>query len=195
MSNPESQQLSGLVDKLVEQTDGDKVTIGELIESIDSRSFGPLLLLGGLLAASPLGMVPGMSIFTGSIIVIVAGQLLFGRSTPWLPKKLLELKFDRQRLANTRKKLRPWLRWAERPIQARLVAIVQPPFEQVVAAICILLAATFFPLSVVPFAVFLPAAAICFFALGLSARDGLLTLFAFILTGGTLWAAIVYWPF
>lgn len=190
-----SSELSDLVDNLVEGTSGDRVSLKDLLSTIDTRSYGPLLLLPGLVAASPLGAIPGMSVVTGSIILLVASQLLVGLSHPWLPSRLLELTFDRDRLTSTRERLRPWLAWAERPVKSRLTRLVEPPFEQVIAACCIVLALLFYPLALVPFAVFLPALAVCFFALALSARDGILAVFAFVFTAGTVWAAIATWPF
>lgn len=188
-------KLSDLVDTLVEGTSGDRVSVGDLLSTLNTRSYGPLLLLPGLMGASPLGAVPGMSIVTGSLILLTAGQLLAGMSHPWFPSRLLDLEFDRERLTSTRKKLRPWLAWAERPIRSRLTTLIEPPFEQVAAACCIALALLFYPLALVPFGVFLPAIAVCFFGLALSARDGLLAAFAFVLTVGTVWTAIAFWPF
>lgn len=188
-------KLTHLIDRVAEGTSGDKVSVGDLLDALDTRSYGPLLLLPALIAASPLGAVPGMSVVTGSIIVLVAGQLLVGRSHPWLPGRLLELSFDRSRLTATRDRMKPWLAWAERPVQARFTVLVDPPVEQAVAVCCLVLAALFYPLALVPFAVFLPAVAICFFALGLSARDGLLCLFGLILTAATAWATVAFWPF
>lgn len=188
-------KLSDLLDTMVEGVSGDKVTLGELLDTVQTRSYGPLLLVPAMVAASPIGAVPGMSVVTGTIIILVAVQLLGGRKYPWIPKRLRDFEFNRERLSATRKKLQPWLEWAERPIQTRMTRLVEPPVEQGIAVVCIALALLFYPLAVVPFGVFLPATAIMFFALSLSARDGLLTLFAVGLTGATLWAAVAFWPF
>lgn len=188
-------KVSDLLDEMVEGSEGDKVSLGDLLDAVESRSFGPLLLVPALIAASPIGAVPGMSIITGSIIILLAGQLLAGRSHPWIPKPLRNFEFKRERLTKTRKKLGPWLKWIEKPIHSRLTMFVKPPAEQIIAVICIALALLFFPLALVPFGIFLPSTAIIFFALGLSARDGLLTLIAFCLTAATVYAAIAFWPF
>ncbi|TWT90059.1 Exopolysaccharide synthesis, ExoD [Pseudobythopirellula maris] len=188
-------KLSDLFDSLVDNTSGEKVSIGDLMDALDTRTFGPLLLLPGIIAASPIGAVPGMSIVTGSMIILIAGQILIGRKKPWLPNRLLEFEFSRDRLTATKKKLGPWMEWAERPIQARYPVLVDPPAAQIVAVACILLALTFYPLALFPFGVFLPATAVCFYALGLSSRDGLLTLFAAVLTTASLWALYAFWPF
>jgi hypothetical protein len=195
MPPPAATKLTDLLDTMVEGSSGEKVTLGELLDAVESRSFGPLLLVPALVAASPIGAVPGMAIVTGSIIILLAVQLLAGRNHPWIPNRFRDFEFDRERLTSTRKKLGPWLKWAERPIQTRLTVLVEPPFEQAIAVICIGLALLFYPLALVPFGVFLPSTAIAFFALGLSARDGLLTLFALGFTAATVWATVVFWPF
>lgn len=195
MSEAASMKLSELIDRLVEDTSGEKVSLGELLDALHTRSYGPLLLAPGLLAASPIGAIPGMSILTGSIILLISLQILVGRKRPWIPKRLLEFEFDRDRLTRTREKIGPWLEWAERPVQSRWTALVEPPFTQIIAACCAVLALSFYPLALVPAGVFMPAVTICFFALALSARDGVLTLFALVLTAMTGWAAYAFWPF
>ncbi|QDV75612.1 exopolysaccharide biosynthesis protein [Botrimarina mediterranea] len=195
MASESPTKLSELLDEMVEGTNGDKVSLGDLLDTVESRSFGPLLVVPALIAASPIGAVPGMSVITGSMIILLAGQLVAGRRHPWLPQRIRDFEFDRERLTKTRKKLRPWLKWAERPIQARLTMLVEPPADRVIAVICIALSLLFYPLALVPFGVFLPSVAILFFGVGLSARDGLLTLFAFGMTAATVWAAIAFWPF
>lgn len=183
-------KLSDLADQLVEKSTGDKVTLDDLINALDTRSYGPILLMPALLAASPIGAVPGMSIVTGTIIVMIAFQLLIGRSNPWLPKWLLDLSFERDRLTSMRKKYKPWLKWLENPIHQRLTYLVEHPFDKVIAIGCIMLAILFYPLALVPFGVFLPAVALCLFALSLSAHDGILALVALLLTLLTLFAAV-----
>lgn len=190
-----SHTLTDLLDRLAENTSGEKVSLGDLLHSLDTRSYGPLLLAAGLIAASPLGMVPGMSIVTGSIIIVLSAQMLFGMKHPWLPKRLLSLEFDRDRVTATREKLKPWLRWAERPIRARYTKLVQPPVTQLIALGCIGLSLLFYPLALVPFGVFLPATAVTLFALALAARDGLLAILAAVLTAAAGWATYAFWPF
>lgn len=191
-----TQPVTDVLDNMVENTDGEKVSLKDLLDALDSRSYGPLLLLVGVIATAPIiGGIPGMSILTGTLVIVLCGQMLFLRSHPWLPKKLLNFEFDREKLDNAVEKTKPWTKWAEKGVRKRLVVLAEGPALIGVAAVCILLGLTFYPLAVVPFAVFAPGIAICIFAVGITARDGLLVLLGYI--SSAVSAVVLYqmWPF
>ncbi len=187
--------LSEVVDKMVEETEGDeKVSLRQLMATLDSRSYGPMLLIPAVLAAIPLvGGIPGVSILTGALIVIVAIQAVFGQSKPWLPSRLLQFSFPRERLVRGNKKIRPWVKRSESVIHSRLTYLTDPPYFQVIAVCCVLMGILFLPLALLPMAVLIPAIAVGFFSLGLMARDGYLIVAGFVLTvtalGLVIWAA------
>lgn len=183
--------LTALLDQLADDTEGGQTSLGDLLDALDSRSFGPMLLIPALIAVSPLGGIPGMSLVTGSMIVLLAGQLMLGASHPWLPTWLLDLSFSHRRLEQVVEKSKPWVRWLEKPIQSRWEFLAQRPASQIVAAICILLAASFYPLALLPFAVAVPGIAIVLFAVGLTAQDGLLILLGLVASAAAAWALIV----
>ncbi len=191
----DSQSLSSVWEQLLDGTEGDERTsLRDLFDALGTRGYGPLLLLPALIAASPLGAIPGMALITGALIFLIAGQALLGQSRPWLPGWLLGFSFDRERLASADEKLGPWLAWIERFITSRLTGLVSPPMVRVVAAVCMLLAISFFPLALLPFAVLAPSGAIVLLSVGLIARDGLLVLAGL---GSTLLAGYLvaaFWP-
>lgn len=54
---------------------------------IGRRSFGPLLLMAGLIILAPVvGDIPGVPSIMGVFIVLVSVQLLIGQEHFWLPK-------------------------------------------------------------------------------------------------------------
>ncbi len=187
--------LSEVVDKMVEETEGDEeVTLRQLLSALDSRSYGPMLLIPAVLAIIPLvGGIPGVSMLTGALIVIVAIQAVFGQSKPWLPSRLLQFSFPRKRLVKGNKKIRPWVKKSESLIHSRLPYLTAPPYFQIIAVCCVLMGLLFFPLALLPMAVIIPAIAVGFFSLGLMARDGYLIVLGFMLTvlalGLVIWAA------
>ena len=191
-NDPEN--LTQFVDHMVEETDGDIVTLGELLDTVSHRSYGPLLLLPALLAASPIGAIPGMSIITGMIIILIAAQMLFGLIHPWLPRKLEDVEFSRKRLTGFREKSRRWTKWLDRPLARRWQALTKAPWVQLVALACIILALLFYPLALIPYGVFLPSITICLMAVGLMARDGIVVAVGLLLAIGSIVAAIVLWP-
>src|SRR6202008_2687926 len=79
---------------LLKETSGDTVTLGQLMRIVERRSFGAVILLLGLIAVSPLTIVPGATWTVAAVTLLFSVQLLFGRR-PILPKAMLDLKMPR----------------------------------------------------------------------------------------------------
>ncbi len=189
------ENLTEFVDHLADETEGEKVTLGELLDTISHRSYGPLLLLPALLAAAPpIGGIPGMSILTGVVIFLIAGQMLLGFEHPWLPKRLLNFEFKRDRLTSFQEKSKGWLRWLDKPLSKRWTPLTEPPWVRLIALVCVLLAPLFVPLALLPFAVAIPSGAICVLAIGLMARDGVVVAIGLALALVSVATVVVFWP-
>ncbi|QDT35520.1 exopolysaccharide biosynthesis protein [Thalassoglobus polymorphus] len=189
------ESLESLVDESKEEMDGDEVNIGELLDSFESRGFGPLLLIPALISISPLGTIPGMSIVTGSLIFVIATQMIFRSDHPWIPKRLEEISFSRERYDKTIDKMTPWIKWIDHWVCDRWGFMTVGPMHYVVAAVMILLSLTYYPLAVVPFGVLLPGTAMAFFALGITMRDGYLVTLGLVAACGAAYGMLALWPF
>ncbi|TWT59157.1 Exopolysaccharide synthesis, ExoD [Thalassoglobus neptunius] len=108
-NSKKSDALIDVVDDAYEQVDGDSTKVGDLMDAISNRGFGPLILAPSLISLSPLGGIPGVSIVTGSIIVLVAVQMLFRSDHPWIPKRLEEFSVPTDRVKKSIEKYRPWM--------------------------------------------------------------------------------------
>lgn len=183
----DSASLRDLLDDFIENTEGDEARLGDLLEAAGPRSYGPLLVIPSLLAAFPLtGGIPGMSILTGSIIFLIAVQMFFSSSSsPWLPQRLLDFSFPREKLKRAIEKTKPYASWLDRWFEPRLTFITRAPWHKVVALICAALALTMYPLALLPFAVAVPAIAVLLFGIGLMTKDGLLVLAGYGFVGLT----------
>lgn len=190
-SDDRSTNISSLLQSLIEDTEGENVTLDQLFDTLDQRSYGPLLLLPAAIAVAPTGAIPGMSIVTGSIIALLAIQLLIGKSHPWIPSKLEEFTFGRDTLKKAVRAAIPCAEWIEQFLQRRFEVFVGPPADRIIALICMLLALSMYPLALLPFAVAAPGTAIIFFALALTTKDGLLALAGYIVSAFV--AGLVYW--
>jgi hypothetical protein len=83
----------------LETTDGQaEVSISDLLDSLSSRSHGPMLLFPPIVAISPVGMIPGMSLVTGTLVILIATQIMLFASRPWIPKRLANFEFSREKL-------------------------------------------------------------------------------------------------
>ncbi len=185
-------RLSEILERMSRQGGAERVSLGDLLGAFGGRAFGPLLLIPALIAlVPPVGAIPGMSIATSSIIALVAGQMLFNLSHPWLPGRLLRISFDRDRFETALRWLYPRARRVERFVRPRWTALLQLPFRQAVAVLCIVLAASMYPLALVPFGVSLPSLALVFLALGVTAKDGLVLAIGLAIAAGAAGVACV----
>lgn len=166
---------------------GGEVSVHDIRERIGERSFGPFLLVPALIEISPVGGIPGLPTVLAAIVALFAVQILFGRRHLWLPPFVERRSFDAAKFGKAMNKMEPVGRWTDKVFKPRLEWLAKPPFVNVAAGICILLAATVPPLEIVPFASTLPMGAIAVFGLGLLARDGIAILVAGALSLGSLY--------
>lgn len=178
MSGRASSNLCGLFDRLVEETEGETVTVGDLLSVVGPRSYGPIIVLLGFIAISPLTIIPGATWVVALLTLVITGQIVLGMQSPWIPKKLLQFSFKREHLIAGTKGARGWAEVFDRILQPRLTFLTRKPFLQLVALMCVFAALITFPLGVVPFGPVLPGLTVLVFGLGLMARDGIVIILA-----------------
>ena len=150
----------------------DRLSIGEVLEVIGERGYGPLVLILALIAALPTGAVPGIPSVCGISIALVSTQLIFGKAHPWLPKRLRRLAIERQRYRQVSRRLIPWTRRIDRLVRPRLTVLVQGASTRLIGLACVALGLCMVPLEILPFAAAAPALGIALMGLGLTGRDG-----------------------
>lgn len=83
----ETRGVNDILDRLDELSGSKgKVSLGEIVEHVGSRGYGPFLIVPALVELSPLGAVPGVPTFLAALIILFAMQILFGRRHLWLPQ-------------------------------------------------------------------------------------------------------------
>lgn len=201
---PES--ISALLDALCESVNCDpveaeeRVLMGDLLEQVGRRAYGPLLLVVGLFSISPASVVPGMTWFAAALTLVLAVQMLVGRAKPWLPKRALQMPISRRMLVAGIAKARPAARGVDVLLKPRLAFFTQPPMVNLVALMVILAALVTFPLGFVPLGPLLPGLAVVLFGLGMAARDGVVLALGCGLVGLAAWAVMqvplpsISWP-
>ena len=184
-SNKEDTPLQSVLDQVAATLDGgDSVDLKTVVEAFGNRSFGPIMILCGLCMMTPLGAVPGIPPAFGVIVIVFALQLLFRRKTPWMPEILRKVRIPAEKLLKVQKKIQPVLAKIDGIIRPRLKWAVTGPMQVLISVVAIILSLTFFPLGMLPFGVVAPAAIILLFGLGITARDGVLTLLGLSLSLG-----------
>lgn len=171
--------------------DSNRVSLRSITEELGSRSFGPLLLLAGLVILTPIvGDIPGVPTLMAIIVLLVAGQLLIGRRYLWLPRWLLDRSVARAKVDKALLWMRRPAQFIDRILRPRLAVFVTGPGVYVIALMCVIIAAATPPMEFVPFTANGAGIALTAFGLALIAKDGLLALVAFAFTAATLGAVL-----
>jgi len=152
--------------------EAEHVVLGDLLEEAGHRSFGPVILMLGVVSVSPLTLVPGGNWLVAAVTLVFSVQILLGRSSPWLPPGLEAARFPRRLVEATKASAAPLAHALDRMTAPRLTFLTDPPFIRVVALLAAVTAAITFPLSLFPLGPVLPGAAIILLGIGLTARDG-----------------------
>ncbi|HEX8570017.1 MAG TPA: exopolysaccharide biosynthesis protein [Caulobacteraceae bacterium] len=180
--------LSEVLRELAGRSGDPELRVGEVIDTFDERAFGGILIFLGLLSLIP---IPGATTLTGIPLIFVAVQLIMGRETLWLPRKLLRSGVSR---ANFCEGLQRWLRWiekAERLTKPRMRWATSTAAERLIGLVCLVMALVL----VLPlwFGNLLPAIAVILLSLALLQRDGVLVLMGFAAAIGSFVVLFLVW--
>lgn len=154
----------------VDLADGrlDRISIGDVDESLRGRSFGPLLM--AFAVPNLLPFPPGSSTVLGLPLLFVAFQLAIGRTDIWMPDVLRGRSVSHARYRRLLARALPWLRWTERMMRPRRWPFPPGGGDRAVGIMALVLAVMV--VVPVPFANWMPAFACFCLGVGLTARDG-----------------------
>lgn len=192
----EPKNLQQLLEKLeCAANDRDRVSLAVMMEAIGVRSFGPLLLLAGIILTSPLSGIPGMPTTMSIFVLLIAIQLLFHKDHFWLPQWLLRRSVDGSQLQKATKAVRRPARFVDRWTGPRLTFFSGVVGVHFIALFCVFVAVGTPAMEVVPFSATLAGAALSIFGLSLIARDGLLSFIALLLSSSVIGLIIykIFW--
>jgi hypothetical protein len=192
MSGSEISGLEQVLQAMCDTGEDDRyVYLLDIVPALGQRGFGSLLLVPGLVAASPLSGIPGVPTTMGLLAMIIAAQMAWGRAHVWLPEWLLRRKVARSRLRTALDKLRPVARFFDKLVRPRLPLLTGRLASRILAVICVAVAATMPPLELVPFAATSAGTVLAMFGLALMARDGALVVVGLALLSATAALAVM----
>ncbi|MEQ8557798.1 MAG: exopolysaccharide biosynthesis protein [Henriciella sp.] len=186
-ARPPVNNLESLMTSLCEQTEGETVTVRNLMDAVGRRAYGPILLLLGFISVSPLTFIPGATWLVALITLLVSLQIVIGKKFPWVPRRFLDFEFKRKHLVSGVEGGRKYAHMVDRYLKPRLTILTSPIFAPLIALICVAASVITIPLGFFPFGPLLPGLTILLFGLGLTARDGVFLLLA----GAALTGAII----
>jgi hypothetical protein len=173
---PRPPGLSHVLRTLADREDP-QVSLREVMTALSDRSFGALFIL--IAAPNLIPLPPGSSFIFSVPIIIIAGQLVWGRTFPWLPASILDRKFDRSILKSLVERLGRGLARIESMLKPRL-NLIEPRLEDRLIGLLALVAGVILFLPI-PLANFVPALAIVLLGLGMIERDGIVMLIGVLL--------------
>ena len=175
--------LEQLLDNIADAArERDRITLQQVVEAVGYRSFGPLLLMVGVVTTSPLSGIPGVPTVLGLLILLVAVQLLVGRRHFWLPQWLLRRWVPNRKLNQALGKMQPPARFVDALLRPRLTMLVRRHGTTAIALVCVVVTAVMPLLELVPFSASLAGVALAAFGLALVAQDGVVALIGYALT-------------
>ncbi len=190
--NREPANLEELLDKIEEAADqgSDHITLEDILNVVGRRSFGPLLLVAGIITLAPvIGDIPGVPSIMGMIVFLIAIQLLLRIEHFWLPGWLLKRSIEQKKLKKGLKWVRKPAQFIDRYVKQRLNKFTTGTATYVIAIVCMIIALAMPVMELVPFSANGAGLALTAFGLSIIGHDGLLAIIAFsftIITGGVV---------
>ncbi|HEX2115380.1 MAG TPA: exopolysaccharide biosynthesis protein [Alphaproteobacteria bacterium] len=164
--------IADVLRRIGAHSEDERVTLGEILASLDHRAYGFVLLLLAAANFTPGPSMPGFSTLFGLPAMAMAVQMMLGWSQPWLPPRLARIGMKRARFTATVAKALPVIARLDRVLRPRLTWLVNLTGHRWTGAAVLVQAMLLcLPLPLYPMA---PAASLVLMSLGMIARDGLM---------------------
>ncbi len=163
---------SQVLEDLIEAFPNEKISVGELVDQLDSRAHGVLLLILALPMCIP--NIPGISTIFGVLMIAPALALMLGQRRLWLPGQVRAWTFPRDGFRRALEVAISGLKRVEYLIKPRLSVLTRWPVTSFVGFQSLLMALVL----ILPIwgANLTPGVTVTLTALALMQRDGLLML-------------------
>lgn len=173
---------SALMASLADTMAADRVSVGELVDVLQGRALGLLLLILALPMCVP--NIPGISTIFGVLLIAPAVQLMRGRSSIWAPRQVRAWTVDARGLRSGLRAGAGILRRIERLTRPRLRALSRWPVSGLIGLQTLVMALVL----ILPMwgANFIPAVAVTLTGVGLLQRDGVATLLSIPVAAGAI---------
>jgi hypothetical protein len=178
------ERISQILHHYAQQSHPEHIPVQSLAADFSDRALGFMLLLFGLICLVP---IPGIRSILTIPIFFIAGQIMMGKTSLWLPAKLMKLELPRDGFLKMIKLCLPYVEQAELYIKPRLKFLahgVSERFFGFMAFLGALIIAIPLPLTNA-----VPAFGIIAIALGFLNRDGFLLILGMVLIVG--WAVVL----
>ncbi|NJL47071.1 MAG: exopolysaccharide biosynthesis protein [Leptolyngbyaceae cyanobacterium SM2_5_2] len=117
-----SYEIKTLLERLAEQP----LTLADILTETSERGFS--LVIGLLVLPFLFPMPPGFTTILGSACLLLSLQMMIGRRTPWLPRRVAEFKFPTVLTMQVLSNLKRVTRLTERFVRPRLSTVTESPY-------------------------------------------------------------------
>jgi len=162
-----------------------EMTLGALVDQMEERAFGVMLLMLALPCCLP--FVYGLPQIVAFPMLLIAGQMALGRHTPWLPKSVRERRFAISSMRNVVDRARKYLGWFEALSRPRAAFLTGPAGSRIVGPLLLIPCASI--LVPLPLTNTTPGIGVAVASIGVIERDGLLVLGGLFI--GLVWVAVL----
>lgn len=191
IQNNSQHTLSEELEQLLQNNSTGELSIGDLSSAINDKGFGLLLIILSLPSALPIP-APGYSTPFGIAIALLGIQMLGGRRTIWLPRKIKVFKIKSSVVSKMIQVGTRFIHTLEQFIRPRLDAI----YSGIGFSLAALLIITMALLMILPIPLTntFPAIVIFLIGVGLTEKDGLFGIIAYSvgIFAVTLYALIIF---
>jgi hypothetical protein len=182
--NGRKEKTSLILKVILEELPAGTVSLGYLLKKLRRRSFGGILIM---LAA--ISLIPGISVFSGLLMIVIGIQLAAGFDAPVFPKFLAERQFETKLIVAIGARVIPAIERIEEYVRPRWLFLSRSPVANLFGLLVICLSAVvMLPL---PFSNMPPAIALIAMSVALLERDGLIMLFGMVLAAIALVIGVV----
>ncbi len=162
-----------------------RISLGELIDGMQERAYGFLLLILALPCGLPFVYVLPQIVALPMIMLVF--QMASGRSTPWLPENLRSRALPIARFLGVVEQAKKYGGWLERLSHARLRFVTSDLGARIVGALLLIPCVSV--LVPLPLTNTTPGVAVAIAAVGLIERDGLFVILGTIM--GLAWVLLL----
>ena len=150
----------------------DGLALGALRDRLDQSAFGALLIALAMPVSIP--FLYGIPQIVAVPMLALAGQMVMGRTEPWLPDRLARRIIPKSGLQQMARGARKWFGWVERLAHPRLGFLASRPAERIIGLFLVVFCTSI--LIPLPLTNTVPGIAVAIVGFGLLAKDGLLIL-------------------
>lgn len=164
---------------------GPTVALGDILDRLDARAFGLLILLFALPCCLPFVYV--LPQIVALPMLALAGQLAIGRRHPWLPAKMRMRRVSATGLSDVLRRSERYVGWFERLARPRLAFVTDGAGARVVGLLMLIPATSI--LLPIPTTNTIPGIGVAIASIGLIERDGVLVIAGLVI--GFAWIALL----